>query len=269
MQFKKDILFDYMSMAPLALVFERYLECQIYQEKTFERPVLDLGCGDGLYSYILFDEEIDTGIDPNRKELDRAAELGRYSELIECMGDHISKPDGYYRTIFSNSVLEHIRDLEPVFKEINRLLTQDGRFYMTVPSSNFEQNTAINLLLMKVGLAGFAARYRKFCSVVIWKQYHYKTINEWKSILPNFGFEVVDAFTYDDRSICLLNNFFYPFGIFGKLNKHLFNRWIIFPAIRRIFIYPVYVLSKTKFKINKTTENGGLIFIELKKVKNI
>jgi ubiquinone/menaquinone biosynthesis C-methylase UbiE len=266
MEFKSDFLLLYMSKAPLALAFERYLECRILQTKKFERPILDLGCGDGLFSYILFNEKIDTGIDPNHKELQRASHLDNYVELIECTGDTIPKPDGYYSTIFSNSVLEHIQDLDPVFKEIYRVIGDNGRVYITIPSKNFEQYTFINLIMLRLGLSGLASTYRKFCSRVIWKQYHYRTIEEWQVILKNSGFEVVDAFTYDDCSICLLNNFLYPFGLFGLLNKKIFQKWILFPEIRRFLMYPLYLACRS-FLNHDSHDNGGLLFLELKKEK--
>jgi SAM-dependent methyltransferase len=265
MKFKRDFLLLYMSKAPLALAFERYLESRIYRTKEFERPVLDLGCGDGLFSYILFNEKIDTGIDPNQKELQRAFHLDSYIELIECTGDKIPKPDGYYNTIFSNSVLEHIRNLDPVFKEINRLLGESGKVYITVPSKNFEQFTFINLILLHIGLFDLASKYRKFCSEVIWKQYHYRTIEEWQTILRNSGLEVVDAFTYDDRLICLLNNILYPFGLFGLLNKKIFQKWILFPKIRGFLMFPVYLACR-RFLNHDCSDNDGLLFLELKKV---
>ena len=268
MQFKDDILLRYMSMAPLALAFERYLECKIYLKKSFNHPILDLGCGDGLFSYILFDENIGTGIDLNSDELTCAKKLQCYNELICCPGDKIPKPDGYYQTIFSNSVLEHIEPLEPVFKEVHRLLSPDGRFYLTIPSVDFEQYTTINQLLLRIGLSQVASRYRKFCSNVIWRQSHYHTIKEWESIVSNFGFEVMDSFTYDKKSICLLNNFLYPFGILGLVIKSSCKRWVLFPTIRRYVIFPIYLLCKQILNSDDHQTKGGLVFLELKKVKN-
>src|SRR2546428_6343193 len=126
------------TLFPYTTLF-RSLECRIYSGLVFERPILDIGCGDGVHAKVLFAEKIDTGIDPNERELERAAELGAYVELIACRGDAIPKPDWAYRTIFSNSVLEHIPDLRPVLKEAHRLLMPGGRFYFTVPSPNFER----------------------------------------------------------------------------------------------------------------------------------
>ena len=265
MDCNRNILLHYMSMAPLALAFERYLECCIFEKYSLDAPVLDIGCGDGLFAHILFCEKIDTGIDMNLRELDRAQALGAYAELLHAKGDSIPKPDAFYKTIMSNSVLEHISDLEPVFREIHRLLTPDGRFFMTVPTPNFEHNTVVNQVLTFFGFESLAAQYRRFCSKVIWQQCHYHYLSDWDALVSSFGFEVVESTTYNPKAICLVNDFLYPFGIIGLINKKLFNRWVLFPPIRRVLIYPVYLLVRSIFdRIDRSGEDG-LVFMILKK----
>ena len=153
-------IYDYVAMAPLALAFERIMECRILSEQTFERPVLDLGCGEGLFAKMLFVEQVDTGIDPNQHELDRARELEAYAEVIQCKGDNIPKPDGSYNTILSNSVIEHIPDIIPILNEAYRLLKPDGRMYLTVPSDKFEQYTLGSQFLSFFGMQELQKKFR-------------------------------------------------------------------------------------------------------------
>lgn len=265
MNFNSNVLLNYMSVAPLALAFERYFECRILARLPFDTPVLDIGCGDGLFAHVLFSEKIDTGVDMNLRELERAQDLGAYVELIHAKGDSIPKPDGSYKTIISNSVLEHIPDLEPVFREIHRLLTSDGRLYMTVPTSYFEHNTVINQLLIVLGFQNIAVRYRRFCSRFIWRQCHYYTLAGWEDFVSGFGFKVVESTTYNPKSICLINDFLYPFGVIGLINKTLFNRWVLFPSIRRLLIYPVYLFVRSILESADSSMQDGLVFMMLKK----
>ena len=265
MKFNSDILLRYMSISPLALAFERYLECQILERLPFDAPILDIGCGDGLFAYIHFSEKIDTGIDMNLRELERAQELGAYVELIHAKGNSIPKPDGFYKTIMSNSVLEHIPDLAPVFEEILRLLAPDGRFYMTVPTPDFEHNTVINQFLTSIGFQTLSSQYRRFCSRYIWRQCHYHTLAGWEELVSSYGFEVVKSNTYNPKLICLINDFLYPFGIFGLVNKKLFNRWVLFPWFRRLLIYPIYLLARKMLDRKFQSMNDGLVFMVLKK----
>ncbi len=112
---------NYMANAPFPLAFERAVEAALYAGRRLEHPILDIGCGEGLFARMVFDQKIDTGLDPNARELHRARQYGAYGELILCRGDAIPRPAGSYQTILSNSVLEHIPDLEPVFREAHRL----------------------------------------------------------------------------------------------------------------------------------------------------
>ena len=140
--------------------------------------MIDIGCGDGLYAKILFAEKLDTGIDPDPHELERARALGAYHELIQCHGASVPKSDGTYRTIFSNSVLEHIPDLAPVRKEAHRLPASGRRFFFTVPSPNFERFTAINLMLEALGLMALSRRFRAFFNR-FWMHYHAYPLEAW------------------------------------------------------------------------------------------
>ena len=265
MKFNQNILLRYISLAPLALAFERYLECRIFQCLPFQSPVLDIGCGDGVFAHVLFSDRIETGVDPNGKELMRARELNAYSELIRCPGHAVPKSDGFYNTIFSNSVLEHIPDLVPVFNEIHRLLAPGGLFYMTVPSTKFEEYTLLNQLLIALRFTDLASKYRQFCSKNIWRQFHYYTLEGWIKFVSDRGFVVVDSFTYDPKAICLLNDFLYPFGVIELLYKQMINRWTLAPSLRKVILYPIYLIARKILEGGEKDNNGGLIFLAMKR----
>ena len=91
---------DYVGPVPLPHAIERGIECVLYTSHRLERPILDVGCGDGIFSSVLFGEHVDTGIDPDERELRIATRLNAYDELINCSGASVPKPEGTYRTIF-------------------------------------------------------------------------------------------------------------------------------------------------------------------------
>lgn len=265
MKFKNDVLLRYVSEAPLALAFERYLECSIYQELPLERPILDLGCGEGIFAHILFDEKIDTGIDPNPRELERAREYGGYSELIECFGNRIPKPDGSYYTVFSNSVLEHIPDLDPVLEEVRRILPIGGVFYFTVPSDNFDHYSVANGMLTSLGLKSLAQKFREAYDR-FWKHYHFYPLNKWEDLIKSHGFEVTQSRLYDPKRICRMNDFLAPFGFYFFIIKKLTNRWVLLPGLRRV-IMSLFVKQFEKFLENgHKSEEGGLVFVAAKRI---
>jgi SAM-dependent methyltransferase len=264
LNFNKDLLGEYVSRAPLALAFERLIECRIYSRLVFESPVLDIGCGDGLHAKVLFADKVDTGIDPDRRELERAQTLGAYVELIACRGDSIPKPDGAYRTIFANSVLEHIPELMPVLKEAYRVLVPGGRFYFTVPSPDFERFTVINLTLEGLGLRGQSMRFRKFFNA-FWAHHHTYSTDRWARLGREAGFEVVETYTFAPMRTCLLNTVLTPFAFPARLIKHATDRWTVFPRLRRILLPPLANLASPILQNAERAAGGGLVFVSLRK----
>lgn len=265
MEFKDNIFERYLQEAPLPLAIERWFECEIYNKKTFERPILDIGCGEGMYAYLLFDEKIDTGIDPNARELKRAEEYGAYIELLNCFGDKIPKDDKSYKTIFSNSVLEHIPAIDDVLQEANRLLDDDGKMYVTIPTDLFDKYSVVYQLLSKVGLSALAEKFRiKFNR--FWAHFHYYDQSGWQELFEKNGFVVSDVQTYAGKKICLLNDFLAPFSVISFIVKKLINRWFIFKKLRFVVAKLLNKFFLPFLKRNKNqNDQCGLIFFELSK----
>lgn len=264
MRFSPDVLADYLAVAPAALAFERSLECRLYPTVPFERPILDLGCGEGIFASVLFRERVETGIDPDPRELERARQLGGYEELIQCYGDRIPKPDASYRTVLSNSVLEHVSDLEPVFAEVFRILAPGGRFHFTAPSPRFERFTWTGLILRGLGLTGLDARWRAFFNR-FWAHYHTYELADWEDLARRFGFEVVESRSFDPARVCLLNTALTPFGVPAKITKVLTNRWVLFPRARRLLTLPLRAAARPLLRGGEDPTDGGLVFLSLRK----
>ncbi len=264
MKLKNNFLLNYLENAPIALAIERSLECEILSKQNFIRPVLDLGCGDGTFVSVLFDEKIDVGVDPNKRELKRAAEYGMYKELVQCQGNNIPKEAGFFNTIFSNSVLEHIPEFQSVLNEVYRLLARGGKFYVTIPSDMFDRYTVLYQLLCMLRLHALAEKYRRFFNI-FWKHFNYHKREDWEKIFRDLGFDVLEFNEYDSKPICLFNDFLIPFAFPAFIIKKIMNRWIMFKGLRRFYIYPFYLIVKGFIKKYKNTDRGGIIFFSLVK----
>lgn len=264
MKVNSDFLEAYAAHAPLALAFERVLECRILSIQLFNHPILDIGCGEGLFAKILFADKIDTGIDPNSRELERARELDTYAELIECHGNAIPKPDGCYRTVISNSVIEHIPDFQSVLREAHRLLAPGGRLYLTVPSDKFDQYTWTSQTLSLVGLTALQRRFRNFYNR-FWAHYHFYTPEQWAKMIEACGFQVIDLHSYGPKRACLMNDFLVLFSLPELVTKRLFNRWTLFPRLRRVLLAPVLAIVKSILSGAERCDKGGLVFLAARK----
>lgn len=265
MRFGDNFFPRYLKEAPVTLALERCLECEILSRQEFKHPVLDVGCGDGLFASILFNEKVDLGIDPKRRELDRARKYAIYEELIQCFGSDVPKEDRSFNTIYSNSALEHVKDLESVLKEAHRLLSDEGNFYVTVPTDFFEQYTIVNVILTELRLESLAKRYRILYNR-FWAQYHHYPVQEWINLFEKNRFKVAQTIEYGSKSICLFNDFLAPFSIQSWFVKKVFKKWTLVPKIRTLTTYPVKLLvGKEKIEQAIGINDGGLVFFKLQK----
>lgn len=262
-KFRSNFLRDYIARTPLALAFERTLECKLLSKQQFQSPILDLGCGDGIFASILFADSIDTGIDPDNAELQKAGETGAYKELICCLGSEIPKPDASYQTVFSNSVLEHIPDLEPVLAEVYRILAPGGSFYFTVPADNFENWSLINQVLVGIGLSTQSEKYRRFFNR-FWRHYHAYTDEKWQALASKAGFKIAECARYDAPRIALGNDILVPFALPSMLMKKFLRKWVLSTGLRRLLHLPFIPLFEAWVNAVEAP-NGCLVFVKATK----
>jgi SAM-dependent methyltransferase len=233
--------------------------------QQFEAPILDIGCGDGLFASILFADKIDTGIDPNPAEIACAARTGAYKELICCLGSKIPKPAGAYRTIFSNSVLEHIPDVLPVLREAHRLLQPGGALLFTVPTDEFEQHSFVHRTLVGLGLTSLARRFRKWYNR-FWQHFHAYSASGWEKLTADAGFEVVDTTRYNPPGMTTRNDCLTPLAVVSSILKRFTGRWVLWPGLRGGVLAAFAPRIRRSFIENGVRSDGSLIFVQARKV---
>ncbi len=190
-----ELLEAYWFAPPVALW--RAVELRVAAEERYVPPLLDLGCGDGLIGRVLFGEReaVEMGLDPWEEQLRRAARSGVYRHLTLADGHRMPFPDGRFATVFSNSVLEHIADVEPVVQEVGRVLRPGGQFIFTVPSDHFRTLLDGYIRRMEAqdrrGAESYAAGVDRWLA-----HHHYHTPAEWRRILASGGLTLVKARYY-------------------------------------------------------------------------
>lgn len=261
---QKNRLIDYCSQVPLALGLERSVESALMGKSNLTAPILDLGCGDGIFASESFDFQLDFGLDPNVRELKRAGKTGIYKNLIHAYGNSIPLMDCSIQSVFSNSVLEHIEKLDEVMKEIYRVLKPGGSLVFTVPSQNFDKYSNLNQIFELLNLERLSSRYKKIYNR-FWRHYNYMSQQDWQKYVEKFNFKTVEIFSYNPKINCQLNDFLAPFGVLGKLSKIFLNQWTFVSNLRRVLlllITPVLMKFVERTEINK---DGGLVYVHVRK----
>lgn len=264
MRFTGRYLHAYFRECPIALALERCFECEILSELSFEPPVLDLGCGEGIFAKVLFTTHIDVGIDPDSQELQRARQFGAYRKLIQAQGEELPVKSESFSTVLSNSVLEHIPQLTPVLREVYRVMKPGGTFYVTVPTDQFDRNTVIYQALTRLGLLALAERYRTFFNR-FWRHYHYYDLEGWSSLFRDAQFQIQRSQFYDPKRLCMLNDLLAPFALPSFLTKRMLNRWFLFPSLRGIVAGLLSAALRPFVVHDEECEDGGLLFFALRK----
>lgn len=225
----------YLAHVPAALAIERLVEGHLLREKSFIRPVLDIGCGDGLFASMLFEDKVDEGLDYDPEETARAAASGRYAHVTTGSATDMPLPDTSFATVFSNSVLEHIPGVEHVMSETFRVLQPGGVFHFTVPTTRFEEQSLPHRLLSALGLKKAATRFGKTYNS-FWRHYNVHDLEGWCSLARAAGFEIREAHTYCPPRVARLNDFLAPFAFPTAITRRVLNRWVVSPRLREILL---------------------------------
>lgn len=162
--------------------------------------MLDLGCGDGWINSMLrrrFDADWATsGIDPDQREVELAGHAGVYRELKVAFGDNLPFANGTFDVVFSNSVLEHIPQVEPVLSEAARVLKPGGAMIFTVPSSHFEDMLSFPTALGKfVSGARVRPDYIDYMNRRLAHRYYW-SLDHWTAELSKVSLKVERHFFY-------------------------------------------------------------------------
>lgn len=213
----------------------RAVEADFYTDLPMPTPVLDLGCGDGHFASVAFTHKLDVGLDPwwgpLQEARERASADGRdvYHTLIHADGARMPFPDAHFATVVSNSVLEHIPDVEPVVQEVARVLQPGGWFHFCVPGPNFRRFLSVARALDIIGLRGPAEAYRGLFDRISRHRY-YNTPEEWTERLSRAGLRVERWWSYFSPAALAALEWGHPLGLPSVLAKKLSGRWLLAPT---------------------------------------
>ena len=260
-----DLFWKNIFSLPYFRAFLRAVEGRYYQEIDMPSPILDLGIGDGHFTSETFSRSIDVGIDPAFSELHNAKHKKNCVLHICGSGDHLPFRDSYFSTVFSNSVLEHIKVLEPVFSEVRRILNHDGIFIITVPNENFTKNLSVGRFFNRVGLKNWAKSYQNLFNKIS-RHYHPDPVSKWEERLESAGFEILKSWNYFPKTSLKILEWGHLFGIPSWFSKKIFGKWILVPTKWNLWVVSVWL--KKHYFLDQESPEGAYTFFISKKIAN-
>jgi SAM-dependent methyltransferase len=183
----REFVAAYLREAPLFAAIVRRVECALLRDAgPLERPLLDLGAGDGLFAALAFAEPPDCGVDLSPQALAEARARHAHDHLLAADATRLPFPAGAFATVVSNSVFEHIPDLDGALDECRRVLAPGGRLLLTAPSHDFGR-----MLLGSRIVPGYARWFNGHS-----RHFHTLSLEEWDRLLTRRGFRLNRGFYY-------------------------------------------------------------------------
>lgn len=239
----------------------------ILQSVHIQEPVLDIGCGNGDVFNLVFGSELESfGVDISLSALGTEHEQFKYSLGVAVEDARkLSFADESFGLVFSNSVLEHIDDVDQTLFEAYRVLVPKGVFIFTTPAPAFRSKDFYywRKMLAPVGLDGIGKRMGMRED----KIYHHvsvRSFDKWKESLFAAGFKNVYKYEYIPPSCSLVitkysgasrvRNMIKYIGLFGF--DKLFSRKVSYFSETEWINY-YYSLLKPYLRPCLAEETGG------------
>lgn len=205
----------YLRERPVFLALVRGKEAWLYQKYLpLKKPVADLGCGDGFFVKTALGRA-EIGIDLPDSRIKEVIP-GIYQQLITYDGRRIPLPANTAGTVITNSVLEHVEDLDRVLREIYRILKPGGTLIAPVMAKPWEE------YLFGAKLLG--DKYRGWMGK---KQQHVNLLSreEWRKKFEKAGFELTAETGHLNPEMCTWTDIFHYVSLPYLLWYKLTGKW--------------------------------------------
>ena len=233
----------YFPHTPAALCIKECARLTALRRYACPAPILDVGCGDGLFASIAFSDAEVWGIDIDAKEGRWAAASQAYSQVV--LGDvtQAKLPESFFQTCVANCSLEHVPRIDLAMKTIYQSLKPGGRVLMFVPNKEWAQHLTSYRVLEAIGAGGLAKTLQQGIDTFFRHEHLYDEAG-WRKVLVDGGFEVEAMEPVLSSATTVAFEAFLLPSLAGLLNKTLTTRWTNFPGARRAMALPVYALAK-------------------------
>jgi SAM-dependent methyltransferase len=229
----------YFPHTPTALCIKECARLSTIRRYACPSPILDVGCGDGLFARIAFDDAEVWGIDIDAAEGRWAAASQAYAQIV--LGDvtRASLPQSFFQTCVANCSLEHVPRIDLALKNILNALRPGGTAYLFVPNAEWASHLTSARLATLLGFPALG----KLIQGAIDRQFRHHHLNDaegWRRLVADSGLQVIAVEPVLSTATTVAFEAFLLPSLAGLLNKKLTTRWTNFPPARRLFAEPVF-----------------------------
>ncbi len=264
-----DLFAHLLRDAPLSWAIVRTKECELVRSEKFVKPILEIGCGDGMLAREIFPRcknAIDLGIDVDPDELARAVKTGIYRNVRILDITRCDLKSETFATVFANGVLEHIPNLDKALAEISRVLQAGGKLITTSPTDNYPRLLFYYRICIWLHLKPLAIWYGQKINR-IFSHLHLYNHALWQQKLAAHGLRMTKYYYYNNELVILLHDIFLPFSLLTKTLKKVTNQMVLLPEIRKLLLSPLarYLTPSVLKSTGLYENNGSLLMIATKK----
>jgi len=231
----KDFLWLNLRELPYFRAMLRAVEAQFYQEFELTAPTIDLGCGDGHFARITFNRKLEVGLDPWSGPIHQAAKDGGYHSLVQAEGGRIPFSSGHFASAMSNSVLEHIAQVEVVLAELRRVLKPGALFLFSVPNPRYLTELSVPGFLGRIGFKRAGRAYTDWFQRMS-RVEHAVWPDDWQKWLERAGFKLEKWWHYFSPQAMHTLEWGHYFGAPTLLSHAISKHWIIAPWRWNLFL---------------------------------
>ena len=261
---KYDLLWENISELPYFRGFLRAIEGRFLRSYEFDEPVLDLGCGDGHFSACTFPDFHMYGVDPSQKTIRHAKKYEFFEGLVCAQGGTLPFNSGFFSSVISNSVLEHILDVDEVLEEIYRILRARGRLFITVPNSNFTEHLSVARFFNQLKLNGLAAAYRGWFNKIS-RHHHVDPPAQWQERLKDAKFRIIESFEYFPPAFLKVLEWGHYFGLPSWISRQITGKWVLFNSNNNLWLKTIEHYLREYYESDPLSKLGAYSLIIARK----
>jgi len=231
-----EISWKHLSSLPYFRGMLRAVEHSLYARFDIPGPILDVGAGDGHFAEAYLTGQQSLGVDPWWQPLQEASSRKVYTLLVQADGSALPLPPASFAYAISNSVLEHIPNLQLVLNDIGRVMAPGGMFYFAVPNQHFRTDLWGMQVLNVLGLHSLATRYERFFNRIA-RHVNLDPPEVWLARLKLAGYSSVEYWNYFPKWALQMLERGHAAGLPNLLWKKTLGKWVLFPSRQNPFLH--------------------------------